>query len=51
MDFLNWAGKNYVPSMKPEQRPAVTHATFGASSVYKTDFEGKKTAQTPIFIR
>lgn len=37
--------------MKPEQKAAITNATFGASSVYKTDFEGKKAAQTPIFIR
>lgn len=27
-DFLNWAGKNYVPSMKPAEKPAVTNLPF-----------------------
>jgi hypothetical protein len=51
LDFLNWAGKNYVPSMKPEQRPAVTQAPFCGTTVYKSDFEGRSSGPTPIFIR
>lgn len=51
MDFLNWAGKNYVPSMRPEHKPAVTNAPFTATSIYRADFEGKSVAQTPLFLR
>lgn len=51
LDFLNWAGKNYVPSMKPEQSPAVTIAPFDGKSVYKSDFEGKTVSPTALFVR
>ena len=37
--------------MKPEQKPAITQAIFGGTSVYKSDFEGKRASQTPLFIR
>ena len=37
--------------MKPQARPAVTHAQFGATSVYKSDFEGKSASKTPLYIR
>ena len=37
-DFLNWAGKNSVPSMKPEYRPAITNVPLSGSSTYKSDF-------------
>lgn len=50
-DFLNWAGKNYVPSMKPEHKSAVTNCPFEGTSMYKSDFEGKSSAPTPMFIR
>jgi len=37
-DFLNWGGRNNVPSMKPSHKSAVTHVPFSATSVYKADF-------------
>ena len=37
-DFLNWAGKNYVPSMKPAEKPAATNLPFEGTTVYKSDF-------------
>ena len=37
--------------MKPQEKPAVTHAQFDATSTYKGDFEGKKATKTPIYIR
>jgi hypothetical protein len=49
-DFLNWGTQNSVPSMKPSYKSAVTQVPFSATSVYKTDFEGKTVAQTPIFL-
>lgn len=49
-DFLNWGAQNSVPSMKPSYKSAVTQVPFSATSVYKTDFEGKTVTQTPIFM-
>jgi hypothetical protein len=51
IDFLNWAGKSYVPSMKPHEKSGVTNLPFEATTIYKTDFEPKTTTQTPIFVR
>ena len=51
LEYLNWAGKNFVPSMKPQERSAVTFAQFDATSTYKGDFEGKKATKTPIYVR
>lgn len=28
VDFLNWGGKNYVPSMKPTYKPAISNCSF-----------------------
>jgi hypothetical protein len=50
-EFLNWAGKNYVPSMKPSERSAVTNLPFEATSSYRTDFEGKSAPPTPLCLR
>ena len=51
LEYLNWAGKNFVPSMKPHERSAITHAQFDATSTYKGDFEGRRAAKTPIYVR
>jgi hypothetical protein len=48
---LNWAGKNYIPSMKPQEKSAATNLAFGAKSTYMGDFDGKKGTKTPIHIR
>lgn len=51
VDFLNWAGKSYVPSMKPQDKPAVTNLPFEACSVYKTDFDSKAPIHTAVVVR
>lgn len=51
IDFLNWAGKSYVPSMKPQEKSVATNLPFEATSIYKSDFDPKVTTQTPIFVR
>jgi hypothetical protein len=50
-DFLNWAGKNCVASMKPAERSAVTNLPFEATSVYRAEFEGKSVPLTPSLAR
>jgi hypothetical protein len=49
--FLNWGGKNYVPSMKPEAKPAVTNIPFEGTSVYNNDFQGKYVQAAKKYIR
>ena len=51
LDFLNWGGKNFVPSMKPKEKPAITNAQFTASSIYKSDFEGRASTSSPFVTR
>lgn len=51
IDFLNWAGKSYVPSMKPQDRPATTNLPFEGCSVYKADFDSKTHTPTPVVVR
>jgi len=51
VDFLNWGGKNYLPSMKPEEKPATTKFPFEASTVYKKDFQHRITKNTPTYVR
>ncbi len=50
-DFLNWGGQNYVASMRPPEKSAVTNLPFEATSVYRAEFAGKTVAPTPSFAR
>lgn len=49
--YLNWGGKNYVPSMKPEAKPAVTNLPFEGMTIYHNDFQGKYVPPAKKYIR
>jgi hypothetical protein len=48
--YLNWGGKNSVTSMKPSHTTVIGSIPFEGKTVYRNDFQGKKSNASQIIV-